>query len=359
MNRRRYLAATGTALTTPLVGCLRSDSGATPTGETTDTTGSSTDTREPTSETPPEPDAADRSIDGLLHNETSEPRQFALTVTDSEGAVLVEEERTVGPTGTALVPRIGRPGTTRTFEVAVGDAAVSEELAFDVARTPERVDGYVGVRYAGPGDVAVDFTPVEYPHTEVLAADPRVDAPPHAIERPETPEDPGDGDGWNEEYLGDAMATTPSLDFTTLAHRGVARPPLRHRGWEENLYWVTLVADGATRDTLLDLDALDEPARQRLREVDFDDSIVVAVETGYGSGSVEHRWTRVEETQRGVRLHGYYTDPWIQTDDLTTRGSVVEVDRPAGELALARVSLTVSEDRRIHFNSTEGLVTVE
>ena len=359
MNRRRYLAATGAALTAPLVGCFQSDAEPTPTGSTTDTTESGSGPAEAETGRSTDRGAGGRSIDGLLHNDASVPRSFAVRITDTDGTVLLEKERTVGPSGSALLPRIGRPGTTRAVQVAVGDTTVLKEVAFDVERTPQRVDGYVEIRYTDSGDVTVEFTPIAYPHTEVVTADPRVDTPPQAIERPQTPADPSESGDWNAEYLGETIATTPSLDFTTVARRGGARPPMRHRDPEGELYWVTLITDEATRDTLLDLDAVDETARQRLSSVDFTESVLVAVETGYGSGSVEHRWARVEETANGVRLHGYYTDPWIQTDDLTTRGSIVEIDRTAGEVTLARVSLTVSENRRVHFNSTEGLVTME
>ncbi|WP_311173574.1 hypothetical protein [Halobellus ordinarius] len=92
--------------------------------------------------------------------------------------------------------------------------------------------------------------------------------------------------------------------------------------------------------------------------MDFEESVLAAVEIGYGSGSVEHRWARVESTEKGLALVGYYTDPYVQTDDLTTRVSLVEVFRPATEVEIAHIHLTVREEQRIHFNSTEGLVTI-
>jgi len=353
MKRRNYLAAAGIALTAPLVGCLRSES-----APRARTTVPNTETTEPADGTRTEPRETDGgSILGRLHNEAAEPRPFTVVITDSDGSVRSEIDRTVGPTDTVSLPPLGRPGTDRTFEVTVGDATVSKTFSFDVEPTPERIDGIVDIRYTSAGDVTVEFTPIEYPHDDVVAADPRVDTPPQEITLPDEPDDPS-GDEWNDEYLGERMATEPSLEFTTVTRRRGVLPAFERSDREGDFYVVTLLTDEAIRDTLLDLDAVDESTRQRLSAVDFDESMLVAVESGYGSGSVAHRWARVEETERGVHLHGYYTDPYVQTSDLASRVSLLEVERPTADPTLARVSLTVSEDRRVHFNSTEGVVTV-
>lgn len=194
--------------------------------------------------------------------------------------------------------------------------------------------------------------------SEVVEEDPRVDEPPYNIDRPQPPEDPEDREEWNAEYLGEQMDTEPSLDFD---QRSVRRGVVRDHGLtglDGEAYWVELLTSESDRDEVLELDAAVEDTRAWLGTVDFDQSVLVVVESGYGSGSVEHRWARVEAVSDGLHLHGYYTDPYEQTDDITTRVSVLEVERP-DDLNLARVSLTVDEDRRVHFNSTEGVVSVD
>ena len=104
---------------------------------------------------------------------------------------------------------------------------------------------------------------------------------------------------------------------------------------------------------------MDDDTADRLHAVEFDDAVVVAVESGLGSGSVDHRWARGEPDSSVIDLHGYYTAPYFQTDDITSRLSVLELERPFEDIDYARVTLTVAEDRRVRFNSTEGLVLLE
>lgn len=188
---------------------------------------------------------------------------------------------------------------------------------------------------------------------ETTESDPRVDEPPHEIESP----DSDDPEEWNDDYLGEHMATEPSLPFERVRSTRLADDALRD--YEGESYRVRLLRDADERDAVLDLDATGEDARERLAAVDFDESVLVVVESGYGSSSVEHQWARVEETADGVHLHGYYTDPFEQLSDVDSWHSVLEVERPDAGPDLARVSLTVDEQRRVHFDSTEGVVTLE
>lgn len=99
--------------------------------------------------------------------------------------------------------------------------------------------------------------------------------------------------------------------------------------------------------------------RERVETVDFDEGVIVVVESGFGSGPVRHRWKRVEGVESWVHLQGYYTQPYERTDDYTADHSVVAVDRPAEDIDLARASLTVSPERRVRVDSTEGVVTAD
>lgn len=187
---------------------------------------------------------------------------------------------------------------------------------------------------------------------------PRVDEPPYPIDRPDPPDEHDESD-WNDDYLGEAMPTDPSLSFDRVTGaRGLA-PGLTFDGAGVDRYRADLIKSETALDTLLDDQTINEDARDRLDAVDFEEAVLVIVASGFGSGSVGHRWGRVEAAEDGLQLHGYYTDPHIQTDDVTYRASVIEVERPDGAPDLARVSLTVGTDRRVHFNSTEGVVSVD
>lgn len=200
---------------------------------------------------------------------------------------------------------------------------------------------------------------------EIVEEDPRVTEPSHDIERPDLPEDPHDpfdpeDNDWNEEYLGDQMATEPSLEFEALSTPAVTiRDTVFDAEPSGDVYRVRLIGDEDEYESVFDDEDADDETRDRLRAVDFDESVLVLVESGFGSGSIGHRWARVEDGDGIAQLHGYYTDPYVLTSDLTTRTSVIELERPSGGLEFARVSLTVGENRRVHFNSTEGVVTLE
>lgn len=82
------------------------------------------------------------------------------------------------------------------------------------------------------------------------------------------------------------------------------------------------------------------------------------IESGYGSGSVEHHWKRLEGGDDELRLVGCDTSPFVQTDDVTNRSSVIVAKRPAAAFDRIQVRLTVSDDRRVLFDSTEGVLTL-
>ena len=177
---------------------------------------------------------------------------------------------------------------------------------------------------------------------------PRVDEPPHDPERPERPEDAGSGrdrqETWDENYLGAGMETDSPLAYESVVF------PLREPLDVSGGYRVRFV-DSAERAR----EAFD-PRSDDLSWFDFEDRLLVVVESGYGSGSVEHRWARAEPFERGIHLHGYYTKPLWQTSDRTPHVSRLAVEPPAGGVDFVRASLTVDVETRVHFNSTEGVV---
>lgn len=208
---------------------------------------------------------------------------------------------------------------------------------------------------SGPGTEADDDGPP-------VGEDRRVTEPPQKIERPAEPDGPDDFDQWNDEYLGEHMDTEPSLAFDTIP---VPVGWVRDTGLgdldspTDESYETRVVADEDDYEETFYRDRMDESLRNGLDGVDFDESVLVIVESGFGSSSVDHRWVRVEADGDVIHLHGYYTAPYERNSDIDTRFSVLEVERPSEGFDFARVSLTVDDERRIRFDSTEGIVTLE
>lgn len=346
MLRRRVLAGAGIGLSIPLAGCFQ-DAGD---SETADGDEANDETDAPVGPVDDEPD--DPSIDGRLRNETDEPQTFAFTLLDEDGTVRSEGDDTVPPDTSVPVPGFGRFETARTIEIAVGESEAAETLEFDVGSLRETRDGTVVIAYTETERLELAFVPREGlgAGSERVIERPRVDEPPYEIDRPE---------GRADDYLGDRMPTEPSLEFERLAvPRGVLRTD-GLTGIAGEAYWTGVLRSEGDVAEAFDRSAVDEETRSRLEAVDFDERVLVAVETGAGSGSVDHRWARVEAVDDGFHLHGYYTDPAERTDDLTTWVSVLAVERPADGAGLARVGLTVDETRRVRFNSTEGVVVLD
>lgn len=364
MLRRHYLAGAGLALSATVGGCVAND----PDDDSRDDeepnestdgadNGNSRDDSEP-GDGSPEPDLDAYSIDGRLTNKDTVANTFTVTISTEDGATLIEEDESVPAGETVRVPGLGRPGTSQTITVDVDGQTTSETLDLNVEPTPEKVDGFIDVTYVADGPIQITFTPrTDFDDEPGDDPDPdRGDTPPHRIES----QDRSDRDSWNEDYLGEHMATEPSLEFDVVSRRRgiIERPQVDYHDTSE-VYWVSVIEDAAQRDAILDLTQASEETQSRLESFDFDEQVLVAVENGFGSGSVDHRWARIEESSDGLHLHGYLTDPYAGTDDITTWVSVIAVDRPSTSLDLARVSMTVDPERRVTFDSTEGAVTVD
>lgn len=196
--------------------------------------------------------------------------------------------------------------------------------------------------------------PREFPEPSgTLTEDPRVDEPPYSITVPDV-EDEG---AWDDTYLCGGMETDSEVDMERL---DVPVPfSLTNASLDENEYRIQLIATPERRD-----EAFDNGVADGLSEIDFDTHVLLIVESGYGSGSVQHHWGRIDtettEDATALHIHGCYTDPVVQTDDITSHSSVLKVKRPELNSPLyARASLTVEPARRVTFNSTEGVVTLD
>lgn len=205
---------------------------------------------------------------------------------------------------------------------------------------------------------------------DVIVEDPRVDVPPQDPERP-APDGDEPWEEWDADFLGVGIDAEPSLPFDVVSRVRLADSDLAGEAMEidGDAYSVRHVGSADHLESIVELEGTD-PDRDwvgELEAVDFEERVVVVVESGFGSSSVSHRWLRVEPVDAGdldgesgaIHLHGYDATPYEQTADVTSRHSVLLVDRPDGDgdLAYTRVSHTVGEQRRVHYNSTEGVVT--
>lgn len=185
---------------------------------------------------------------------------------------------------------------------------------------------------------------------------PQKDSPPH---EPERPEDPGSSEDieWDEHYLGDGMAETPTVDFERIVGAQLFEPVVKVNPDYTSAYAVTLVTSYEELDDTVDIDVQTGDSDDELSTVDFSEQAVIVIESGYGSSAVRHAWQRVEEVTDGsLHVNGYYVNPYMQTGDWTNRHSVLVVDKPADEIEDIVVSLTISEDVRMNISPDDGLV---
>ncbi|WP_424000472.1 hypothetical protein ACOZ4I_13750 [Haloarcula salina] len=189
----------------------------------------------------------------------------------------------------------------------------------------------------------------------------RVDTPPYDIEDP--PECAGDGqdEDYDPRYLCANMPAEPSLAFEQQPTRGTV---FRDEGLQfspgdddpsgDQLYATLLTDDD-------DLDRLN-PDRDEIRafvsETDFERRAVLAVQTGWGSGSILPHLKRVEATDTGIHAFGCYTRPCVYTADYTARTTVARFERPDA-LETGLVSLTVDPTTRYTVATGEGVVTID
>lgn len=194
--------------------------------------------------------------------------------------------------------------------------------------------------------------------TTPVPEDPRVDEPPYEIE-----EQPDDEEAWNQLYLCEHMSAASDLEFEAVSAPQLTDPLLSIHDRDGEEYAVRVLDSPADVRELFEVGGTEDEgdadeSEKPIDAIDFEKYVLLVVESGYGSGSIAHHWKRVEATGRGFRLHGCYTKPYLRTADISPRHSVVRVERP-DDFAFARVSLTVGQERRIHFNSTEGVVSVD
>lgn len=181
----------------------------------------------------------------------------------------------------------------------------------------------------------------EYPD---LPSKERVSEPPYQIEIPEE-------SSWNPNYLGQNMSYSPTVSFSKVNNASLENKKLSVKSMvEANEYLVRFIDNQSDLDKILDTNSG--------FSIDFSDEILIVVESGYGSSSMIHKWRRVEETEKGLSLYGFYQEPLDKRLDFKSKSSIIRAEKP-DNLSNISVNLTVTEDHRVHFDSDEGIVRVE
>lgn len=184
-----------------------------------------------------------------------------------------------------------------------------------------------------------------------------IDDPPHNPERPPQPTGDNESEAWNEHYLGEGMADSPTVSFDPINLR--FKDSIGGLDYDaESVFYAKLITSQEEFDEYVE--PAGEDSEERAAEIDFEDEAVIAVLSGFGSSSVGHRWVRVEDNCTEYRLHGYYTQPYVRTSDYTTRTSGVVVEKPDDhDLEHAWVSLTVGEGTRANFSTDQDVQLVQ
>ena len=186
----------------------------------------------------------------------------------------------------------------------------------------------------------------EQPFPE-LPSEERVDTPPYDITDQSINQD-----NWDPNYLGRNLSTRPSINFTTNVNASLSDEKINLSDMEEsNEYLVRVIEDENEMNQILN--------EGNNLDINFNDEILLVIESGFGSSSFIQQWNRVEETEDGVHIHGYMYIPQNRRTDFRPRSSIVKVQRPSGHSDIkAHVSLTVDAKFRINFDSDEGIVRI-
>jgi hypothetical protein len=181
---------------------------------------------------------------------------------------------------------------------------------------------------------------------------PRVDEPPYQIDPPEEQPDP---DEYTEQYLCEELPAEPSVPFDQVQGVQLTDGGLDYTE-ADPAYRVRSITTQSGLESVVNMDL--SPGLDRLDAVDFDTESVIIVESGFGSSSVTQQFKRADFEHHTLHLHGCYTQPFVRTSDYASWATAVIVDHDT-RIQLVAVSLTVSAERRVHFDSTEGIVTTD
>lgn len=183
---------------------------------------------------------------------------------------------------------------------------------------------------------------------------PRVDEPPHAPSYPAVSQDETADDTWTPHYLGTGLSADSDLKFTqadiSFAER-IADPATYT---DQSVVYAERIESEAQL-----MAAVTDPSGP-LTDVDFDTQFIIAILSGFGSSALSHEWKRVTHSCNEIHLHGYYSVPYLRTDDYTSQTSAVIVDRPTDmDTENVWISLTTAVDTRVNWKATGQLQTTD
>lgn len=174
----------------------------------------------------------------------------------------------------------------------------------------------------------------------------RVDTPPYEINVPYN-----NVDDWNPHYMGQNLSSTPTRNFSENVNASLSDQKIRIEDMvESNEYLIRIIDNESEMNDVLNVG--------NNFNINFEDEILLVVESGFNSSSLMHQWRRVEDTSDGIHIHGYMYRPYDRRLDFKSRSSILRVNKPDMDDITAYVSLTVDPEFRINFNSSEGIVRI-
>ena len=179
----------------------------------------------------------------------------------------------------------------------------------------------------------------------------RCDLPPYPIEWPDAETEAE----WNADYLGEGMATEPSVPFEVTTAT-IRRDEVGGRSAYPPGAYVVEVLDGPDAEPSVPTGTFGARVRERVEDADFTSSVLVLVADCCGLPDSGQGWERVESDGDALHLHGYRKPSWGGALIQSVRFSLLEVERPASAVEVACASYTTDETARLHFDSTDGLV---
>lgn len=141
---------------------------------------------------------------------------------------------------------------------------------------------------------------------------PRIDTPPYEITEPAC----GDEAHRDTLWLCTAMPAEPSIDFDQVATSTLvfANEGLRVQGQAAtDEYYATMLLEVSRLDRLHD--EASQSVVEFLAGTAFDSHVVLAAQTGLGSGSKTPHLKRIEATSPGIHAFGCLRQPCAWTDD--------------------------------------------
>lgn len=185
----------------------------------------------------------------------------------------------------------------------------------------------------------------------VRVPDERVIEPPYDITYPGIEES-----SWNPDYLGEGMSSSSTIDFREAEGASLVSNKLSAREPDSAPNEFTTHIFGSQNEFDGIVDVSDEA-----RPVNFFDNFMLVIETGYAPSEVSHIWKRLEPTRsEGLRLYGYYREPFQPSPESSTIVSILEIPRNEDRsIPDVTVSLTITQNHMVNFSANEEIISID